>query len=217
VRAPNRFRRRTLVAALLGLPSALLAAAPPVAAGPARMTISPTSRDGEFKIDSRGFFKDEDVSTWLTGPSQQIVRTNDYASDDRGRVKFRIFMLRHYQPGRWALTIVGQRSREEAIEYFESPDRGVNATAVMSATSLNIGDTVTVTGDGFKGEERISFWFTLPDGSAARGASDAFTDRLGNVTFSFVVARPDLEIGGWALSVYGYESDRYAVTPFEVV
>jgi hypothetical protein len=217
VRAPPRFRRRTLVAALLGLPSALFAVAPPVSAGPALMTITPTSRLGEFKVEARGFYKDEDVSAWLTGPSQQVVGVNDYSTDARGRVKFKLFMLRHYQPGPWALTLAGLRSREEAIEYFESPDRGVNATATMSATSLNIGDTVTVNGDGFNRDERVSYWFTLPDGSAARGASDAVTDRLGNVTFSFVVARPDLEIGGWALSVYGYDSDHYAVTPFEVV
>jgi hypothetical protein len=206
-----------VVAALLGLPSALLTAAPPVAAGPARMTISPTSKLGEFEIEARGFYKDEDVSAWLTGPSQQVAEVGDFSTDLRGRIKFRVFMLRHYQPGQWALTLAGLRSREEAIEYFESPDRGLNATAVMSATSLNIGDTVTVTGEGFKGDERVSYWFTLPDGSATRGASDAVTDRLGNVTFSFVVARPDLEVGGWALSVYGYDSDRYAVTPFEVV
>jgi hypothetical protein len=217
VRASNRFRRRTLIAALLGLPSVLLPTAPAVSAGPARMTIAPTSRLGEFKIEARGFRKEEDVSAWLTGPNQQVVEAGDHSTDIRGRVDFRMFMLRHYQPGRWALTMVGLRGREEAIEYFESPDRGLNATADMSATSLNIGDTVTVTGEGFKGEERVSYWFTLPDGSAGRGSSDAVTDRLGNVTFSFVVARPDLEIGGWALSVYGYDSDRYAVTPFEVV
>jgi hypothetical protein len=213
----RRLSRRHAGRLLLSLPPSLallLAGAPPVSAGPSRVTITPTSLEGEFKFDVRGFFKVEDLSTWLTGPRGQIVRTNDYGTDDNGRVKFKLFMLRHYQPGPWAITIVGQRSLHEVIEYFETPDRGRNATVALSAASLRPGEIVSVTASGFGDEEQVSYWFTLPDGSAERGHTIVTSAKDGGVAFDFAAA--GLEAGGWALSVYGYSSDSYGVATFEV-
>jgi hypothetical protein len=192
-------------------------ASPPLAlASPARVAVTPTSRLGEFKVDVRGFFKDETLSTWLTGPSQQVFRTNDYQTTNRGRVDFRLFMLRHFQPGPWAITVVGQRSGHEVIARFENPDRGRNASVAMSETSLRLGDTVRVTGAGFGRNERVSYWYTLPDGSAARGGAEIESRSDGTVEFTVTVSRPDLEEGGWALSVYGFNSDNYGVATFEI-
>jgi hypothetical protein len=213
-RAVRAVGRVTLACLVIG--QVLLATALPVAAE-ATVTVSPTTPDGWFKVRVRGYFRTENLSTWLTGPSQQIVVTDEYETGDNGRADFRLFMLRHYQPGQWAITVVGQRSQREVIAHFDVPDRGKNAIVTMAATSLRVGDTVAVTGQGFRRNERISYWYTLPDGTAARGQAETTADGDGVVLLSLTVTQPDLEPGGWALSIYGHASDAYGVTTFEVV
>ncbi|MCC6629215.1 MAG: hypothetical protein IT340_17640 [Chloroflexi bacterium] len=206
---------RVALACLVSVP--LLAVTPAPASAAATVTVDEMSQPGWYKVRMRGFFRTENLSTWLTGPSEQVFRTNDYETGDNGRADFRLFMLRHFQPGRWAITVVGQRSGREVITFFDYAGREANATVTMSATSLRLGDTVTVTGEGFRREERVSYWFTLPDGSAARGTAEVVAERDGVVRFTRTVTRPDLEPGGWALSLYGLDSDAYGVATFEIV
>jgi len=204
---------RSLGALLLLLPL-LIVSAPATRAEP-RIEITQTTTPGEYKFDVRGFFDEEDVSTWLTGPSQQVMESGIYSTDDRGRVDFRLRMPRHFQPGRWAITVHGLRSDREVIGYFEVPLLGPNATLTLNAGSLRNGETLIVTSEDFGRSERISFWFTGPDGRVVAGAYYLSSTRQGQVALTYYLN--GFQPGGWAITLYGNESDRLGVATFEVV
>jgi hypothetical protein len=107
----------------LALLIALVAASTPsiVSAEP-RVAVTLTATSGVYRFDARGFRKEEDVSTWLTGPNEQVMATSIHTTDDRGRVDFRQRMPRHFQPGRWAITVHGLSSPRCAL--FRRVGRG---------------------------------------------------------------------------------------------
>jgi hypothetical protein len=200
----------------LALLIALVAASTPsiVSAEP-RVAVTLTATSGVYRFDARGFRKQEDVSTWLTGPNEQVMATNAHSTDDRGRVDFRQRMPRHFQPGRWAITVHGLRSNREAIASFDLPYRPPNAELTLSAGSLQNGDTLTITSADFGRSESVSFWFTGPDGSPQDAPYFVESAEDGSITIPATIS--GFSVGGWAVSVYGHSSDRYGVASFEVV
>ena len=51
--------------------------------------LSADIEEGVFEFEMRGFFDDEDVSTWLTGPNQQDDGDRRLHHRQPGRVEFR--------------------------------------------------------------------------------------------------------------------------------
>ena len=191
-----------------------LAIAPPTAAE-LSLEISLTTTPGEYQFEARGFRDSEDVATWVTGPNQQVMGTGNHATDDRGRVKFRLLMPRHFQPGRWAITIHGLETNREIIGYFEVALRGPDATLTVTPGSVARGETITVTGTGFGRGQRVAFWFTRPDGSTVAGTYLLISTSDGAITFTHTFLA-DTMTGGWALSAYSLLGDHLGVTTFEV-
>lgn len=196
-----------LVLVLVALP------AWPASAQPAAV-VEPTGDPQTFVIRAGGFRSRERVSTWLTGPSQQVIATNSYRAASDGELEFEQRLPRYYQPGRWAITIHGLESGNEAIAYFQFYHPGPNATLAVSPASGPPGTVFTFSSGGFDADEGVAYWLTRPDGQALEGGY-ARPDAGGAVTFSYVVL-PGMPAGLWHMSLYGDTSDRLGIATFLV-
>src|SRR5688500_2649015 len=102
-------------ASLILVLALLLPLATPGAVGAAaRVTVTATAIPGEYAVEARDFLDGEQISTWLTGPNQEVVAGHTYTSNKRGNRDFTIFAPRYFQAGRWAITVRGLRTGRQA-------------------------------------------------------------------------------------------------------
>jgi hypothetical protein len=191
----------------------LLSTARPVGAEP-RVESAPTGTPGVFEFVATGFAAHEMVSTWLTGPSQQVVATSRHKVDNRGAIGFTLRLKRHLEPGRWAITVGGWESGREAITTFDAPVRVPDINLAVSPPDGPAGTTFTFAATGFEEGERVSYWLTGPDGRAVDG-DWLKAGRVGRVEFA-VSMNADVPRGQWVMTAYGQSSDRLGMVSFIV-
>jgi hypothetical protein len=202
-----------LAGSLLVATMLCLAGARPVGAV-ASVEVTPTDDPAQFRFEARGFKDGEEVSTWLTGPADQVMATGVRDTDDRGRVSYRMRMPRHFQPGRWAITVHGLESDREAIGSFDLPLLGPDVGLTVNPARGPAGATFRFTSPDFDGGEIVSTWLTGPDGSVTDGERlDA--DGAGRIDFTYT-APAGAPSGTWAMSAYGWGSNHYGVATFVV-
>jgi hypothetical protein len=219
--APRRgSMRRATLAQSLGLALLTLALLAPLAlpaapvAAQAAVTVTATGDPGQYEVVATGF-DDEDVSTWLTGPSQQVQASDSHSTDSSGDVDFRLHIPRHFEPGRWAITVHGLDSGEEAVGYFEVEAREADLTLDVSPASGPPGTTFAFSGSGFEGGETVSYWLTGPDGATHEGGEADAIGGGGVVTFSYTIGA-ETQGGTWTMSAYGQSSYHRAAATFTV-
>jgi hypothetical protein len=193
--------------ALLSVPVA------PVAAQ-ATLSASPSSTPGTIDFLATGFGDNETLTAWVTGPSQQVQAVDAHSTDGDGNASFSMRMPRHFEAGRWALTVHGLESDEEAVAYFDVTARGPDISLTASPASGPVGTSFTFSGSGFEGEEIVSYWLTGPNGMAYEGGDVVVSDN-GSVSFSYTIGAGS-QGGMWQMSAYGQSSDRLGVATFTV-
>jgi hypothetical protein len=202
---------RAGLAVLLVLAVMLALPAPPLSAA-ASVTGVPTVTPGTFRFLAQGFEDDEEVSTRVTGPRQQVQASGICEANGRGDVNFTIRMPRHFEPGRWAITVHGLVSDREAIGFFWMPTLGANVPLVAVPPEGPRGVVVIFRGAGFAAGEQVNYWPTGPSDVAYDGGQTT-ANGDGQVEFLFLFGA-ESEPGRWAMSAYGMESDRLGVARF---
>lgn len=201
------------LACLMLLAGALLVA-PASQAQAADATVVATTTPGVYEFLGTGFKGNEVISTWLTGPSQQVQAGDYQKADGDGRVGFQMRIPRHFQPGRWAITMHGLDSGDEAIATFDVPVRGPDLTLTVSPASGPIGTAFAFAAAGFGANESVSYWLTGPDGKAYEGGIiQAGSD--GAASFTYTIGA-GTQSGKWTMSVYGWDSDHLGEATFTV-
>jgi hypothetical protein len=190
----------------------------PQGAAAAEATAAPAAElPNVIEITATGFDPDETVSTWLTGPSQQVQAGEQFDVDSDGDVTFEVRIRRHFEAGRWAVTVHGLDSEAEAIAYFDNPGSGgPNVEIQVSEPSVSPGGALSFTGNDFREGEMVSYWLTGPDGQAHDGGSLEVTDAGGDIFFTYTLPS-DAMPGQWTISVYGQDSDNLGEATFTVV
>jgi hypothetical protein len=207
-------RSRGSFAGMILMVLALLLSHVPVLNAAPDVTVIATSTPGRFEFMARGFRANEEVSTWLTGPSQQVASSGIYSANSSGSARFHLRMPRHYQPGRWAITVHGLSSDSEAIGFFVMPVLGPDVTLTVDPPSGPPSATFTFSSTEFDGNEFVSYWLTGPDGKAYPGGI-ATADNSGTVFFAYTFG-PGVEPGLWLMSASGLRSDHLGVVSFTV-
>jgi hypothetical protein len=123
-------------------------------------------------------------------------------------------MPRHFQPGRWAVTVHGLESDREAIGSFDVPLLGPDVGLTVSPASGPAGTTFRFTSADFDRGEIVSTWLTGPDGAVVEGERlEAGGD--GQVDFTYT-APMGVQPGTWTMSAYGWVSNHFGVATFTV-
>jgi hypothetical protein len=204
-----------LLALLLALPNPALAASftltpaqPSVAAG---QTIN---------FIGTGFTPGEQVAIWATVPDQTVISGDfEFAKRDTGLIDFGFKVPQDALGGRWSLTAYGFISKTPVITTFEVQGRDpATATpqASVAPTSGAPGAQFDFVALGFKTKEKVSYWFTGPDGAihdAYPEGDSANSD--GRVDFSWR-APADAVHGIWVITIQGLKSGVARGVPFEI-
>jgi hypothetical protein len=202
-----------LLAVLLALPSAALAATltpaqPGVAAG---QTIN---------INGSGFTRGEQVAIWATAPDQTVIGGDfEFAKGDEGLIDIGFDVPDDALGGRWSLTAYGFISKTPVITTFEVQGRDP-ATATPQATVAPMvgtpGTQFDFTALGYREKEKVSYWFTGPDGviHAAYPEGDS-ANSDGRVDMNWQ-APADAVRGIWVVTIQGLKSGVARGIPFEI-
>jgi hypothetical protein len=208
-----RSARRVLVVPVVLI--TLVTLMSPTVSAEQRVLSALTSEPGTFEFLALDFGENERVSVWVTGPQQQVQAMDDiYTTNRDGNVGFTIRMPRHFQPGRWAITVHGLNSEREAIGFFEMPALGPDVALDIDRTSGPAGTTFAFGSNAFRSGEQVDYWLTGPDGRAYVGGA-ATVNSAGRLDFVYTIpagAQP----GQWTMSAYGMESNRLGQAQFTV-
>lgn len=201
-------RSLCLLALLL---SALLVSPPARATGPSLTPATPSVTAGDvISFAAEGFAPKERIAVWVTAPDQAVLSGDYVAANDLGRAQVSFRTPDGAIGGAWALTAYGLVSRASAVARFEvagHPTESSVPLAWAAPTSGPAGGTFRFAAIGFDRRERISYWFTAPDGSIFATFSQQITaDTEGRVDLRWE-APAAAPRGAWVVTIQGIKSN----------
>jgi hypothetical protein len=210
----------------------------PCAGIPASTNATPSPACGtpgtNFSFTGRGFQPGENVGVYATRPDGSVNGAPfQVEADSAGNVGGVTLRTTSTSPtGIWAMTFEGTSSHARAIAYFKlvsqtggppptsTCDTSGNRNGSATPSSGRPGTTIMVRATGFRTDEAISFWFTLPDGSVA-GTAEPLPPGLvnpdgsiGPLPIEIDAAMAALAEGRWAITFQGASSGNIAVIYF---
>jgi hypothetical protein len=209
---------RPALAALL-LVSLLLAPAAAHAA-PAVSPATPSVEAGQpITFAGQGFAPDERLSVWYTAPNDVVLGAPFVFTDGEGRATVTFRVPLGAVGGEWAVTLFGRVSQTAAIARFTVQGRPPEAATLQGAVAPTVGapgSQFRFSAFGYDDEERISYWFTGPDGQI----KDAYnqtrrSDKNGRVDFNWTAPR-DAMPGTWVVTIQGIKSGTVRGIPLEI-
>jgi len=167
-----------------------------------------------------GFVEGERVATWATAPDQAVVGGETaFAKDTEGRIRVSFQVPKDAIGGRWALTAFGQTSKMPVIAGFDVQGRAADTSTPQGAVAPAVGAPGTkfaFAAFGFKGKEKVSYWFTGPDGLVHAAFPKRITSsKSGRVDLTWT-APVDAPRGIWVITIQGIKSDVARGIPFEI-
>jgi hypothetical protein len=204
-----------LGAALLALPSAAKAADPALQPG------QPTIAAGQtLAFTGSGFMPGERVVTWATAPDQAVLGgPYTTAEEATGRISFSFTIPDDALGGRWAMTAYGLASKIPVVASFDVVGRAPDSATPPAAVAPGSGPPGTrfaFAAFGYKKKERVSYWFTGPDGKvydAHPDGAEANYDGRVDITWA---SPPGALLGTWVITIQGLKSNRARGVPFEI-
>lgn len=206
-----------IVAALFGgiAPAAAQTAEPAIRVVPETVAAGQT-----VKVQGAGFRARARLATWFTAVDQSVL-SGPYAfvsTTGAFELDFRIPV--GAIGGRWAVTVYDPQDRSTTVAFFEVQGRTAGADDLAQARvapSVGVrGSQFAFSAQGFDVRERVSYWFTGPDGQVAvaypegtRANSDGRIDIVWQ-------APADATAGVWVITLQGVESMTARAVPFRI-
>jgi hypothetical protein len=167
-----------------------------------------------------GFTRGEQVAIWATAPDQTVIGGDfEFAKGDEGRIDVGFEVPEDAIGGRWSLTAYGFVTKTPVITTFEVQGRDP-ATAVhqvsVAPSSGAPGSQFAFAALGFRSKEKVSYWFTGPDGKvydAYPEGDRANSDGRVDITWR---APADAIHGIWVITIQGLKSNVARGVPFEI-
>ena len=137
----------------------------------ARLTTAPESaRQLEsVALTGAGFAAGEPVAVWLTLPDGAVIGLGRIAANADGTFGVELGLSPFLPVGRHVFTAQGVNSDTTAMSAFVLQyGNGLDVPGAELAADIGRAPQRTeleITADGFQGNESVSFWMTLPDGS----------------------------------------------------
>ncbi len=170
---------------------------------------------GTLVIRASGFRNNEAIVTWASSARGTVYATKAGSADSKGNVTIRIDVKRFWEPGYWAITVHGLRSNRRAVAPFEVKTGLPDGTLELAATTLKPGTKLMARGVGFTNRELVSAWITRPDGTTDRVPASPLRPAGGVIQLSYDVPY-GAQLGVWAVTAYGNDSDLILISHFTV-
>ncbi len=121
--------------------------------------------------------------------------------------------------GRWAMTAYGIQSKTPVVANFDVNGQPPESVAPQAAVEPSVGPPgarFAFSALGFSKKEKVSYWFTGPDGKIhdAHPEGDKANDH-GRVNILWQSPR-DAVKGVWVITIQGIKSDKARAVPFEI-
>jgi hypothetical protein len=166
-----------------------------------------------------GFLPNERVSYWATAPDQAVLGGGYVGANRDGEAPFTFEIPPGAIGGRWAMTAYGEAGKTTAIVTFDVAGRPVGQAGPIAAVAPQSGPpgtTFAFAATGFGEQERISYWFTGPDGVVY----DAYNQTIrstpdGRVDIAWA-APGSAPRGRWVITIQGIRSTLSRGIPFEI-
>jgi hypothetical protein len=202
--------------------SASLAVAVPARAQTAlTLTVSPTTVSaGEWVVfTGAGFRPNERVSAWSTAPNGVVLGGEFYWADPSGNVWFDRRIADDAIGGRWAMTAYGDLCKTPGIVTFDVNGKPLDQAAFIASATPTSGPPGTVfsfAATGYDEKERISYWFTGPDGVVYDSYNQTErTDKDGRIDLEWTAPGSAVK-GRWVVTIQGIKSAMARAIVFEI-
>ncbi len=208
-----------LLALLLG--AAIAPRAIYAQSGPSLGALSAQVGAGQIiRFQGDGFVGGERVALWATTATQAVLSGQYVYASKYGRIEFGFRVPADGISGQWAMTAYGLDSATPAVAGF-----GVVGTdaakaelqAWVSPASGGVGTVFSFAARGFAANEKLSYWFTAPDGAvrdATPGGAKANGDGRVDLSWRSPANGP---AGKWVITIQGIKSGIARGIPFEMV
>lgn len=176
-----------------------------------------------FAFTGSGYAPDEDVSLWINLPpaaGNAVVDQGRVRTDRAGVFQATLELSSSYPEGRYQLTAYGNESGLTGIVTFElmrggaDLPRETDPTVRVSPARARQFEIVSIEGEHFGSDEKVSLWITLNDGRVVQ-VREIDTENDG--FFAFDLDLRQFPVGRHELTAYGKTSTLRAVTSFEVL
>jgi hypothetical protein len=208
----------------IGIALLLMGLALPSVAWAATFTLAPTQPSVDagqtIVFTGSGFTPGERVVTWATAPDQAVLGGN-YADAEgaEGQIEASFDVPDNALGGRWAMTAYGLQSKTPVVTTFEVNGRAPESASPQAAVAPPSGPPgarFAFAALGYKKDEKVSYWFTGPDGAiydAYPAGAEANDD--GRVDINWM-APGDALPGVWAITIQGLKSNVARGVQFEI-
>jgi hypothetical protein len=202
---------------------ALLLALSPTSTRANQLTLTarqPSVGAGQIiEFTGSGFRDDERVSFWATDPTDAVIAGYFTEADDRGTIEFEFRVPANAIGGEWAMTARGDRTHLTAVALFFVHGHSPASTEFVAKAAPPAGapgTTFAFAANGFKDDEKVSYWVTDPNGNvfASYHQGDR-SDENGRVDLVWT-SPTDAMHGRWVMTIQGFESSRARGIPFWV-
>lgn len=204
-----------ILLAVLALPNAVQAVG---------LTLVPdkpsVAADHWITFTGTGFTQGELVVTWATACDQAVIGGETaVAKGSEGRIKVSFHVPKDAIGGRWALTAFGRTGEMPVVANFDVQGRSAETAkpqAAVAPASGPLGTKFAFAALGFKSKEKVSYWFTGPDGMVHAAFPAKITStKSGRVDLTWV-APADAPRGVWVITIQGITSNVARGVPFEI-
>jgi len=200
---------------------ALLVPGAALAAGFTLAPAQPTVAAGQsIAFTGTGFTSGEQVVTWATAPDQAVIGGDAVGAEGaEGRIAFSFHVPSNALGGRWAMTAYGLVSKTPVVATFDvmgSAPATAEPQAAVAPPAGPPGTTFAFAALGYHDEEKVSYWFTGPDGQIhAAYPEGAKANHDGRVDIKWT-SPGDAPTGGWVITIQGIKSNVARAVPFEI-
>lgn len=207
-----------LLAAILALSAITLPAyaQTPPAPSITPLTVSVTA-GSIIQFSGSGFAGGERVAFWATAPTQAVLGGFFTVAQKDGSIGFEFRAPADAVGGTWAMTAFGIGSQTVAVATFTVIGRDptdADRAAWSDPVSIPARERIRFAATGFRARERVSYWFTGPDGEVYDAhPAGAVADANGRVDISYIAHEPT---GTWVVTFQGLRSGVTRGVPFDV-
>ncbi|NJK81589.1 MAG: hypothetical protein HC914_17585 [Chloroflexaceae bacterium] len=171
-----------------------------------------------FSFTARGYGEKEQLQFWLSDPHGATLTEGEVTTrvDLSGIATWEWPSPPYTMVGEWTVHVIGTRNRIQTQATFRVTERNAEAPGGgVSQDVANPGTTLSFYAEGFRRDERVSWWVTDPRRRVYPGEVEINAGSDQRIEWTWAVPT-DAAAGDWQMIAKGVESNIQRIIPFTV-